>query len=237
MICYYCAEDEHWVINMNSATGPGPRPRPLSAKTLRWGPQTWGLRFALGAANMGWSSRSSRSSHRLHGSSRSLQGSSRSSQRLQGAPSGRRIDVRRCTRVTADIDGRSLQGSSRSSQGSSRSSRSLQGNSGSVQGSSRSSYRLQGSSNKDEKEEEINKVKPPCSYERRARPWEWLPCDWTRPETKEATSKTRHYSGPARWSSSRRLVLLIRHLLLVPRGRGGCWGQAPAAGGIVLSLA
>ena len=43
------------------------------------------------------------------------------------------------------------------------------------------------------KEEEINKVKPPCSYERRARPWEWLPCDWTRPETKEATSKTRHH--------------------------------------------
>ena len=33
------------------------------------------------------------------------------------------------------------------------------------------------------------------------------------------------------------LVLLIPHLLLVPRGRGGCWGQVPAGGGIVLSLA
>ena len=33
------------------------------------------------------------------------------------------------------------------------------------------------------------------------------------------------------------LVLLIHHLLLVPRGRGGCWGQVPAGGGIVLSLA
>jgi hypothetical protein len=96
--------------------------------------------------------------------------------------------------VTADIDGRILQGSSRSFQGSSRSNRSLQRSSRSVQGSSRSSHSLQGSGDKDEKEEEINKVKPPCSYERRARPWEWLPCDWTRPETKEATSKTRHYS-------------------------------------------
>jgi hypothetical protein len=26
---------------------------------------------------------------------------------------------------------------------------------------------------------------------RRARPWDWLPCDWIRPITKEATSKTR----------------------------------------------
>jgi hypothetical protein len=26
---------------------------------------------------------------------------------------------------------------------------------------------------------------------RRARPWDWLPCDWLRPLTKEATSKTR----------------------------------------------
>ena len=33
------------------------------------------------------------------------------------------------------------------------------------------------------------------------------------------------------------LVLLIHHLLLVPLGRGGCWGQVPAGGGIVLSLA
>ena len=52
--------------------------------------------------------------------------------RNQKAPSGGRIDVRRCTRVTADIDGRSLQGSSRSFQGSSRSSHSLQGSRRSV---------------------------------------------------------------------------------------------------------
>ena len=37
----------------------------------------------------------------------------------------------------------------------------------------------EGSSDNDENEEDIDKVKPPCSYERRARPWEWLPCDWT----------------------------------------------------------
>jgi hypothetical protein len=38
-----------------------------------------------------------------------------------------------------------------------------------------------------------NKMKPPCSYERRARPWEWLPCAWTRLDTKEAPSKTRPF--------------------------------------------
>jgi hypothetical protein len=73
-----------------------------------------------------------------------------------------------------------------------------------VQGSRRSSHSFQGSSDKDDKEDEINKVKPPCSYERRARPWEWLPCDWTRPETEETTSKTRH--RPARWRSSKRVL-------------------------------
>jgi hypothetical protein len=44
------------------------------------------------------------------------------------------------------------------------------------------------------KEEEINKVKPPCSYERSARPWEWLPCDCVTGlvrKLKKATSKTR----------------------------------------------
>ena len=32
---------------------------------------------------------------------------------------------------------------------------------------------------------------PPCSCDQSARPWDWLPCDWLRPITKEATSKTR----------------------------------------------
>ena len=45
------------------------------------------------------------------------------------------------------------------------------------------------------------------------------------------------YSSLATRKSRVQLVLLIRHLLLVPRGRGGCWDQAPAGGGIVLSLA
>ena len=31
------------------------------------------------------------------------------------------------------------------------------------------------------------------SKTRRVRPWDWLPCDWFRPITKEATSKTHSY--------------------------------------------
>jgi hypothetical protein len=37
----------------------------------------------------------------------------------------------------------------------------------------------------------LGKVQPPCSYDQTARPWDWLPCDWMRPITKEDTSKTR----------------------------------------------
>ena len=34
------------------------------------------------------------------------------------------------------------------------------------------------------------------SKTRRARPWDWLPCEWMSPFTKEATSKTRpHYDS------------------------------------------
>ena len=29
------------------------------------------------------------------------------------------------------------------------------------------------------------------------------------------------------------LVLLIHHLLLVPRGRGGCWGQVPGCNDVL----
>ena len=68
----------------------------------------------------------------------------------------------------------------------------------------------EGSSDKADNEEDVDKVKPPCSYERRARPWEWLPCDLTRPETKEATSKTRHYSHSlVAWNGFQPLALTL----------------------------
>ena len=51
---------------------------------------------------------------------------------------------------------------------------------------------------------------------------------------------SRHGKGrqpPCSGEPPEQLDLLIHHLLLVPMGRGGCWGQVPAGGGIVLSLA
>ena len=64
---------------------------------------------------------------------------------------------------------------------------------------------LRRSAQETEKEEEIGKVKPPCSYERRARPWDWLPCDL------DASNHQRGYlqdSSTQRQPSSLYLALL-----------------------------
>ena len=63
---------------------------------------------------------------------------------------------------------------------------------------------------------------------RRARPWDWLPCDWMRPITKEATSKTHpHYDSlqtTAMASSFLRLPSPMGLMVLKKRGTTATFG-------------